>query len=88
VIYGAGSAGRQLSIALTQSIEYNQVAFIDDKSELHHQSINGLEVISKDALEGLIERKKIKEVLLAIPSISRKRRSEIINYLEPYPLLV
>jgi len=88
VIYGAGSAGRQLSIALTQSIEYNPVAFIDDKSELHHQSINGLEVISQDKLEKLIEKKKIKEVLLAIPSVSRKRRSEIIRYLEPYKVLV
>ena len=35
VVYGAGSAGRQLSIALTQSVEYNPVAFIDDNSEMY-----------------------------------------------------
>ena len=81
VIYGAGSAGRQLSIALTQSIEFNQVAFIDDNSELCDTSINGLEVISKDDLEVLIKRKNIKEVLLAIPSLSRRSRNEIIKYL-------
>ena len=27
-------------------------------------------------------------VFLAIPSLSRKRRSEIINYLEPFPVIV
>ena len=56
VIYGAGSAGRQLSIALTQSIEYNPVAFLDDNSEIHRQSINGINVISRDNFERLIEK--------------------------------
>ena len=88
VIYGAGSAGRQLSIALTQSIEYNPVAFIDDKSEIHRQTINGIEVISKDDLERLVEQKNVTEVLLAIPALSRTRRNEIIHFLEPYPVLV
>ena len=88
VIYGAGSAGRQLSIALTQSIEYNPVAFIDDKSEIHRQTINGIEVVSKDDLERLVEKKNITEVLLAIPTLSRVRRNEIIHFLEPYPVLV
>jgi FlaA1/EpsC-like NDP-sugar epimerase len=34
VIYGAGSAGRQLSIALTQSDEYKTAAFIDNDAAL------------------------------------------------------
>jgi len=88
LIYGAGSAGRQLSIALTQSAEYNPVAFMDDNNELNRQSINGLDVISRDGLERLIETKKVTEVLLAIPSLTRAKRNEIINYLEPYALLV
>ena len=88
LIYGAGSAGRQLSIALTQSAEYNPVAFIDDNSEMHHQSINGITVISRDDLERLIEKENITEVLLAIPSLARVQRNEIISYLEPYLLLV
>ena len=88
VIYGAGSAGRQLSIALTQSNEYKPVAFIDDKRELHHHSINGIEIFSQDDLEHLIKQKKITEVLLAIPSLSKTRRNEIINFLEQYPIAV
>ena len=88
VIYGAGSAGRQLSIALSQSNEYNPVALIDDANEMHRQTINGLEVFSPDNLESLINKKNISEILLAIPSLSRIRRNEIINLLEPYPVTV
>jgi FlaA1/EpsC-like NDP-sugar epimerase len=88
LIYGAGSAGRQLSTALNESNEYKPVAFIDDSNDIYHHSINGLKVYSHKDLEYLIERKSIKEVLLAIPSISRIRRTEIINYLETYPVVV
>jgi FlaA1/EpsC-like NDP-sugar epimerase len=88
VIYGAGSAGRQLSIALMQSKEYNPVAFLDDESEIQRQFINGVEVFSLNSLSHLIDDKNVIEVLLAIPSISRMRRNEIISFLEPYPVLV
>jgi FlaA1/EpsC-like NDP-sugar epimerase len=88
LIYGAGSAGRQLSTALRESEEYAPVAFIDDASENYHQSINGLVVYCKDDLTDLIERHNIKEVLFAIPSVTRIRRNEIINLLEPYPVIV
>ena len=88
LIYGAGSAGRQLSTALNESKEYKPVAFIDDASDIYNHSINGLKVYSKDDLEYLIKKKNIKEVLLAIPSISHSHRKEIINYLEPFPVLV
>jgi len=88
MIYGAGSAGRQLSIALTQSTEYNPVAFIDDNSELQRQSINGIIIISRGDLDQLIEKKNVTEVLIAIPSLSRIKRNEVINFLEHYPVLV
>ena len=88
VVYGAGSAGRQLSIALTQSNEYNPIAFIDDNSEMHRQSINGIEIISRNDLELLVKQKNVTEVLLAIPTMSSSRRNEIIHYLEPYPVRV
>ena len=88
IVYGAGSAGRQLSIALAQSYEYRPVAFIDDNADLQHQSINGIEVFAKDHLNNLIEKKNATEILLALPAISRARRNEIISSLEPYALLV
>jgi FlaA1/EpsC-like NDP-sugar epimerase len=88
LVYGAGSAGRQLSNALASSNEYKPVAFLDDSIEIYQQSINGLTVYSRDDLQKIIEKKEIKEVFLAMPSISRARRKEIINYFEPYSLLV
>jgi FlaA1/EpsC-like NDP-sugar epimerase len=56
VVYGAGSAGRQLLTALQQSSEYHPVAFIDDKCELQKQSIGGVEVVSSGDIENLINK--------------------------------
>lgn len=88
IIYGAGSAGRQLSIALMQSTEYRPVAFIDDNAQLQRQSIHGIEVFLREDIDHLIDQKNATEVLLAMPTISRVQRNEIINFLEPYGLLV
>jgi FlaA1/EpsC-like NDP-sugar epimerase len=88
LIYGAGSAGRQLSNALIESKELNPVAFIDDNPDLHGLSINGLRVYSCNELNWLIQKKNIKEALIAIPSLSVNRRKEIISYFQPFPLLV
>jgi len=88
IVYGAGSAGRQLSIALTESAEYKPVAFIDDNPQLQRQLIHGIEVFSRNDLDRLIEKKNATEVLLAMPAISRIQRNEIIGFLEPYRLFV
>ena len=88
VVYGAGSAGRQLLTALQQSSEYLPVAFIDDNHALQRRLIGGVEVVSVDNIESLISKYKITEVLLALPSVPRIRRNEIINLLESYPLMV
>ena len=88
LIYGAGIAGRQLSTALRESNESNPIAFIDDSSDLYNHLIQGMKVYSSDDLEKLIEKKNIKEILLAMPSLSRIRRREIIEYLESYPIVV
>ncbi len=88
VIYGAGSAGRQLSIALKEAAEYTTAAFIDNDPALLGQSIHGIRVVSRDYLGHLIKAKNVTEVLLAIPSLSRAARNEIIHFLEPYQVLV
>jgi FlaA1/EpsC-like NDP-sugar epimerase len=88
VIYGSGMAGRQLSIALNASNDYNPVAFIDDDEEIQGSFIAGIPVIPPKELEGIIQRKNITEVLLAIPSISGIQRAKIIKFLEFYPVHV
>ena len=50
IIYGAGEAGRQLSIVLNECSEYKPVAFIDDDNTFRH-SINGLIIYPLDNLE-------------------------------------
>ena len=88
VIYGAGSAGRQLAAALALSNQYNPVAFIDDESLIQHREIRGIQVFPLSVLTALIEENNIVEVLVAIPSITRNRRLEIINFLAAFPVIV
>lgn len=84
VIYGAGSAGVQLASALEHGREFRPVAFIDDDESLHKQKVNGLRIYPWTSIPYLIERHKITDILLAIPSASRARRGQIIKMLEPY----
>jgi FlaA1/EpsC-like NDP-sugar epimerase len=88
LIYGAGEAGRQLSTALKASKEYMPMGFIDDSKEIYHHSINGLKVYSRNELNDLIKKININQVLLAMPSVGGLDRKEIINFLEPFPVLV
>lgn len=88
VIYGAGNAGAQLAAALVHGVEFRAIAFIDDNPLLHRQKINHLKIYPFSALEQLIESYQITDVLLAIPSAPRSRRSQIIRMLEPYPVHV
>ena len=88
VIYGAGSAGVQLASALVHGGEFKTVAFIDDNPLLHKQKINGIRIYPLDSLSYLMERYKVANVLLAMPSASRTRIGEIIGLLEPYAVHV
>ena len=88
IIYGSGSAGRQLSIALKHSDEYNPVALIDDSVELQKKSIMGLVIYSPEDLDFLIKQKQVVEILLAMPKLSRGRQKNIINALAHYPVIV
>ena len=88
LIYGAGSAGRQLAVALSQSDDYVPIAYIDDSIEKQGQSINGLKIFQPENLEGLINSKKIVEVLLAMPALSQARRNTIFDSIRPYSIIV
>jgi len=88
IIYGAGASGVQMVAALKMSRQLNPVAFIDDDSSLINHQINGLSVYSLSQLTHLIEKFDVQDVLLAMPSISRVRRHDIIRLLEVYPVHV
>jgi UDP-N-acetylglucosamine 4,6-dehydratase len=86
VIYGAGNAGVQLASALGYGSEFKPVAFIDDDVLLHKQKVNGLRIYPLGSLRYLIERHQVSDVLLAMPSANRVRKSEIIHLLEPFAI--
>ncbi len=79
LIYGAGSAGRQLASALANSTELRPVGYLDDDDRLHGQTLNGLKIHNPDRLEELVIKLNVHDVLLAMPSASRARRNEVLE---------
>ena len=82
-IYGAGEAGAHLASLLLTTREFDPVVFLDDNKNLRGRFVNGLKVHMPEHLPSLIKTHGIDRVLLAVPSLSRHRRREILTQLEP-----
>ena len=78
LIYGAGSTGRQLADALANSHQMRVVGFLDDDPQLIGQVLNGQPIYHPEELLDLVLSRGVSDVLLAMPSINRKRRNEIL----------
>lgn len=78
LIYGVGTVGRQLADAMASSYEMRVVGFLDDDARLHGHLMNGLPIHSPANLPALLASLNITDVLLALPTASRKRRNEIL----------
>lgn len=87
MVYGAGLAGRQLASALTRS-ELKVVGFLDDDPALQGRLLLGLPVYDPATLPSLVQRHGLTDILLAIPSASRKRRNEILDLVRELPVAV
>lgn len=79
IIYGAGSSGRQLNSSLQYGNEYRAVAFVDDNPALHNAMLQGLTVFSANELPQIIARFGARKLLLAMPSMPRQRRRDIVE---------
>jgi len=88
LIYGAGSAGRQLTSAMANSHEMRVVGFLDDDDRLHGHVLNGMQIYNPADLEEIASQKGITDVLLAMPSASRARRNQIIGLLSKLKISV
>lgn len=77
-IYGAGEAGAQLANALRRHGSSHIAAFIDDNAALHGRDIAGIRVHSPENIRMLVEQYGVEEIILSIPSLSAKRRQEIV----------
>jgi FlaA1/EpsC-like NDP-sugar epimerase len=81
LIYGAGSAGRQLAASLRINNEVFIKGFIDDNAELQGHLVDGINVYGATDLKKLIPQLKITDIFLAIPSIKVSKKNKIITNL-------
>jgi len=88
IIYGAGSSGMQLLVALQNGDQYLPVAFVDDSHDMIGNTVHGIRVYSPNFLYELIESLSVRQIFLAIPSATHDERKEILNRLEHHPVHV
>ncbi|MDN5042699.1 UDP-N-acetylglucosamine 4,6-dehydratase (configuration-retaining) [Aliarcobacter butzleri] len=81
VIYGAGKAGLQLQREFLNS-EYKLVCFIDDDEILHHRSIDGISIYSKEKYCSLFENQKFDLMIIAMPSASQEQIKIIYEFMQ------
>lgn len=88
VIYGAGEAGRDLLEGLRHSNKYNVVAYIDDDKQLTGAYLLGRKIYAAHELEKIVDELDIAQVFLAIPSLSRTRKRQIIDNLSNFSIKI
>jgi FlaA1/EpsC-like NDP-sugar epimerase len=88
IIYGAGTSGRQLMVSLVRGPEYMPVAFVDDAKELQGADVGGVRVHNPKDLPTLVEATGARALLLALPSLSRRERSAVLDRIGPLSVQV
>jgi len=88
LIYGAGTTGIQLGQALKTHETIEPVAFVDDNAALQGLTIAGLPVYKPGRLAELVATRGVDRVLLAMPSLSMPKRTQIARRLEAMGLEV
>ena len=88
IIYGAGSAGIQLAEALKVSKEMQPIAFLDQNASLHNTFLGGIKILSPKKLSKLIQKQKVDEVLIAMPSASKHTLRTLLKEIEEYSVKV
>lgn len=80
IIYGAGSAGAQLAESIQISGKFIIEAFIDDNPQKWGRNLNQIKIIPPSKLKKI--NIKIDKILLAIPSLNKNRKREILQYIQ------
>jgi len=83
LIYGAGSAGRQLANAMMASPDIRVLGYLDDDDRLHGHVLNGLPIFDPRDLPVLVTQSYVTDILMAMPTVSRQRRNAILAELAP-----
>lgn len=91
LIYGAGSAGRLIISEILENKDYNYhlLGLIDDNKSLSGTSILRIPILGgRDKLEKLIDKFDIETIILAMPSVSKAIRQDILNEITQYDVEV
>ncbi len=88
IIYGAGSAGSQLARGLFGGDQFLPVAMLDDDPAYYNSKVNGLDVYPPSSIGGVISSTNASRVLLAMPTASRNKRSQVLKRLAEFPVYV
>jgi len=88
IIYGAGSAGKELHDALQRSNRYHVVAFVDDNTQLVGAYLMRKKIHAARDLIDLVDKLNVAQVFLALPSISRVRRRQIIDEISEFSVKI
>ena len=82
MIVGAGDSGSALikEMQTSDKIAYKPVCLVDDDPEKRRKSISGVRVVGTTRdVKKLVEEYRVDEILIAIPSLDKKRLAEIVN---------
>ena len=84
LIYGAGQTGLQLAEALRSDPKVEAIAFVDDNPTLQNMLIAGLPVYAPTRLPGVMRRKGVGRVILAMPSLSQPKQAQLARNLATF----
>jgi FlaA1/EpsC-like NDP-sugar epimerase len=82
LIYGAGSAGRQLAVSLRHEPNMVLRGYIDDDDRLIGKHLDGVRVHGSNNVADLIGMLEIDMVVLAMPGVGRQHRKRIVSKFE------
>jgi len=78
LIYGCGSAGRQLFSIVIETKNAVVCGFLDDDRRLHGNTVNGIKVYDPTNSMTICQILGVTEVWLALPQIGHKQRNHIL----------
>jgi FlaA1/EpsC-like NDP-sugar epimerase len=88
LIYGAGSSGLTLLMALRNDPRFRIIGYLDDDPFLHGRTLQNQPIFAPDKIPSLIDKQGIKQVLLAMPSVSRQRKRYLVDNLTHHGIKV
>ena len=81
IIYGAGEAGITAKRVLDRDVstKYKLIAFLDDDPGKIGKKLEGINIVSPEKLNDLLELHSIEQLILAIQQFSAERKQELVD---------